>query len=142
MSISWRQFASAVFLTILCAFTLSNPAYATPPTHYLGGYGPLDPTSVTDLSPERVANGLIANRNAAWAASGGYTWEIPGGSCYVHIATGQQWFSCPYDHCSTISPCSRVDGDIALAMCGPQRAVWDGSSFTCPPEPDCSTPAQ
>lgn len=137
MSISCRQYRSTVLLSFLSAIFFCNTANALPPTHYLGGFGPLDLTNVTDLSPERVANRLISNRNALWA---GFTWDIPGGACYVHIA--QQLFSCPYDHCSTVSPCGRVDGDIVLAMCGPQRAVWDGSSFTCPPEPDCSTPAQ
>lgn len=136
-SSSFLFFALLLSLFVLLTFN-TMPAYASPPTHYINSLGPLDLIYVTGRSPAEVAKGVIANRNAAWGTGG--TYEIPQ-DCRFDIAYVS--FPCALVHCSSVGPCVRSDnGVVVLPMCGPQRAVWDGLDLTCPPEPDCDTPAQ
>lgn len=134
------QLLSAVFLTFLGAFTFSNAACASPPTHYVSGTNGFSPYNFTGLSPEIAAQEYIAYVNSRLEMGQRL---VATGSCHVVVYGSELGlYICPYRYTYPQGQYTDYSLDV-YTRCGPQaQALWNGSEFYCPPTPECDAPVQ
>lgn len=134
---------SRILFVIFTVLTFNtDPAGASPPTHYVSGTNGFSPYTFTGLSPEIAAQEYIAYVNSRLEMGRRL---VATGSCHVFIYGSELGlYICPYRY--TYPQGQGQDTDYSLDVytrCGPQaQALWNGSEFYCPPTPECDAPVQ